>query len=68
MSVIVAPPELKVTTGVAIVSEAVKVRVTTSPAIARVDVELFEAMLTELSVGAVFSLRLAVLFDCDVAA
>ena len=55
MSVIVAPPELKVTTGVAIASEAVSVRVTTSSALAKVVVELLEAMLTELSVGAVVS-------------
>ena len=53
MSVIAAPPDLKVTTGVDITSEAVIVRVTTSSATACVFVELFEAMLTELRVGAV---------------
>ena len=52
MLVIAAPPELKVTTGVDIVSDAVNVRVITSSALARVFVELLEAMLTELSVGA----------------
>jgi hypothetical protein len=53
VSVIAALPDWKVTTGVAIASEAVNVRVTISSAIAIVFVELFEAMLTELSVGAV---------------
>ena len=53
MSVIAALPDWKVTTGVAIASEAVSVRVTTSSALAKVVVELLEAMLTELSVGAV---------------
>ena len=47
------PPDRKVTTGVAIGSEAVNVRVTTSFATASVVVGLLEAMLTELSVGAV---------------
>ena len=55
MSVIDAPPDVKVTTGVDIVSEAVNVRVISSLAIASVFVELLEAMLTELSVGAVVS-------------
>jgi hypothetical protein len=55
VSVIASLPELKVTTGVDIVSEAVNVRVTTSSALAKVVVELLEAMLTELSVGAVVS-------------
>jgi len=47
------PPDRKVTTGEAIGSEAVNVRVTTSFATASVVVGLLEAMLTELSVGAV---------------
>ena len=47
------PPDRNVTTGVDIVSEAVNVRVTTSFATASVVVGLLEAMLTELSVGAV---------------
>ena len=55
MSVIAALPDWKVTTGVAIASEAVSVRVTTSSALAKVVVELLEVMLTELSVGAVVS-------------
>ena len=67
MSVIVAPPELKVTTGVAIVSEAVKVRVTTSSALAKVVVELLEAMLTELSVGAVVSAAVNVALEAEIA-
>ena len=45
------PPDRKVTTGEAIGSEAVNVRVTTSFATASVVVGLLEAMLTELSVG-----------------
>ena len=55
MSVIAAPPDWKVTTGVLIASLAVNVRVNTSSALAKVVVELLEAMLTELSVGAVVS-------------
>ena len=47
------PPDRKVTTGEAIGSEAVNVRVTTLFETASVVVALFEAMLTELSVGAV---------------
>ena len=47
------PPDRKVTTGVDIVSEAVNVRVTTVFETASVVVALFEAMLTELTVGAV---------------
>ena len=46
------PPDRKVTTGEAIGSEAVNVRVTTLFETASVVVALFEAMLTELSVGA----------------
>ena len=55
MSVIAAPPDRNVTTGVDIVSEAVNVRVTTLLTLAKVVVELSEAMLTELSVGTVES-------------
>jgi hypothetical protein len=55
VSVIAAPPDRKVTTGVDIVTEAVNVRVTTLLTLAKVVVELSEAMLTELSVGAVES-------------
>ena len=51
MSAIAASPELKVTTGVDIVSEAVNVRVTISSAAAWVVVELFEAMLVEDRLG-----------------
>ena len=44
------------TTGVPIASEAVKVRVTSSLALARVLVELSDVILTLLRVGAVVSL------------
>ena len=67
MSVIPAPPDLNVTTGGLIASFAVSVRVTTSPSFATNVMALFVAMLTELSVGAVPSFRLAILFDCEVA-
>ena len=49
------PPDRKVTTGVIIVSDGVKLRVMISPALANVVVLLLEAMLTLLSVGAVVS-------------
>ena len=50
-------------------SLAVKLKVTTSPLVAQVvRVELFEAMLTGLSVGAALSFSAAVLLDWDVAA
>ena len=55
VSVIAAPPDLKVTTGVDIVSLAVNVSVTLLPTAASVDVELFDAILTLLNVGAVLS-------------
>ena len=51
----------KVTVGVAIVSFAVNDNVTTSPTFANVDVELFDAILTLLKVGAVVSTTLTVL-------
>ena len=50
-----APPDWKVTTGVPMASEAVKVRVTSFPALANVVFVLLEAILTLLSVGAVSS-------------
>ena len=53
VSVIATPPDLKVTTGVDIVSLAVNESVTLSPTAASVDVELFDAILTLLNVGAV---------------
>jgi hypothetical protein len=56
VSVIAAPPERKVTTGVDIVSLAVNESVTLSPTAASVDVELFDAILTLLNVGTVVSL------------
>jgi hypothetical protein len=68
VSVIAAPPDLKVTVGVDIASLAVSVRVTTSPSFVTEVMALFVAMLTELSVGMVASFRLAILFDCEVAA
>ena len=49
--VIAAPPDWKVTTGVPIVSLAVRVKVTTSPSSANVDVELLEAIPTDVNVG-----------------
>ena len=51
MSVIAAPPDWKVTVGVPIVSLAVRVKVTTSPAAANVDVALLEAIPTAVNVG-----------------
>ena len=66
VSVIAAPPETKVTTGVDIVSLAVNESVTLSPTAASVDVELFDAILTLLNVGAVVSFNVTVLLDCDV--
>ena len=68
MSVIAAPPDSNVTVGVDIASLAVSVRVTISPSFATDVMALFVAMLTELSVGMVASFRLAILFDCKVAA
>ena len=59
VSVIAAPPDWKVTTGSVIVSGEVTVRVTTSSALAKVVVELLEAMLTALKVGAMVSLNQA---------
>ena len=53
--VIAAPPDWKVTTGVPIVSLAVRVKVTTSPSSANVDVELLEAIPTDVNVGTVSS-------------
>ena len=53
VSAIAAPPDSNVTVGVDIASLAVNVRVTTSPSFATEVIALFEAMLTELSVGAV---------------
>ena len=53
MSVIAAPPDWKVTTGVPIVSLAVRVKVTTSPAAANVDVALLETIPTDVNVGTV---------------
>ena len=61
VSVIAALPDWKVTVGVAIVSFAVNVSVTTSPTLANVDVELLEAILTLLNVGAVVSTTFTVL-------
>ena len=60
-SVIASPPDWKVTVGVAIVSFAVNVNVTISPTLAKVVVELFDAILTLLNVGAVVSTTLTVL-------
>jgi hypothetical protein len=54
-AVIASPSERKVTTGVAIVSLAVNVSVTTFDAFARVVVELLDAIPTLLNVGAVLS-------------
>ena len=67
MSVIAAPPDLKVTTGVLIASLAVSVRVTTSPSFATDVMALFVTMLTELSVGAVVSKLAVILVEFDVA-
>ena len=53
VSVIAAPPDLNVTTGVLIVSLAVSVRVTTSPLFATEVMALFVTMLTLLRVGVV---------------
>ena len=53
--VIAALPDWNVTTGVAIVSLAVNVSVTTFDAFERVVVELLDAILTLLKVGAVLS-------------
>ena len=50
-----APPDLKVTTGVSMASEAVNESIMLSPALAIVFVELLEAMPTLLSVGKVVS-------------
>ena len=55
LSVTATPPDLKVTTGVSMVSEAVKVRVTLSPALAIVLLVLSEAIPTPLSDGAISS-------------
>ena len=55
LSVIAALPDWNVTTGVAIVSLAVNVSVTTSATLARVVVELLDAIPTLLKVGAVLS-------------
>ena len=55
VSVIAAPPDLNVTLGVDIASLAVSVRVTTSPIFATEVIELFEAILTGLSVGGTMS-------------
>ena len=66
VSLISSPPDLNVTTGVPIVSLAVNERVTTLSTLAKVVVELSDAMLTELSVGTALSLKVAVLFDCVV--
>jgi hypothetical protein len=55
VSVIDAPPDLNVTTGVAIVSSAVKVNVTTLFTVPVVVVELLDAILTFPNVGAVLS-------------
>ena len=55
MSVIAAPPDWKVTVGVPIVSLAVRVKVTISPAAANVDVALLETIPTAVNVGAVAS-------------
>ena len=65
-AVIAALPDWNVTTGVAIVSLAVNVSVTTSATLARVVVELLDAILTLLNVGAVLSFNVTVLLDCDV--
>ena len=59
VSVIATAPDLNVTTGVDIVSEAVSVSVTTSFSTAWVGVALLEAMLTLLKVGAITSLNQA---------
>ena len=49
------PPDANVTVGVEILSLAVNVNVTSSPALARVAVELSDVILTLLRVGAVVS-------------
>jgi hypothetical protein len=67
VSVIAAPPDLKVTVGVDIASLAVRVRVTTSPSFATEVMALFVAMLTELRVGAVVSKLAVTLVESDVA-
>lgn len=46
------PPDLKVTVGVEIASEAVKLKVTVSPVFALAVLELLDAMVTALKVGA----------------
>ena len=66
LSVIAALPDWNVTTGVAIVALAVNVSVTTSATLARVVVELLDAIPTLLNVGAVVSFNVTVLLDCDV--
>jgi hypothetical protein len=55
VSLIGSPPEVKVTTGILIGSLAVIERVTTSPTLASVSVELLEEILTLDSEGAVTS-------------
>ena len=55
VSVTAALPDSKVTTGVLIVSLAVKVSVTTSATFASVVVELLDAIATLLKVGTVLS-------------
>ena len=49
------PPDANVTVGVEMLSLAVNVKVTSSPALASVEVLLSEAILTLLRVGAVVS-------------
>ena len=49
------PPDANVTVGVEMLSLAVNVKVTSSPALANVEVLLSEAILTLLRVGAVVS-------------
>ena len=55
VSAIESLPDWKVTTGATIASEAIIVSVTTSPMFPVVIVELFEAMLTLVRVGAIIS-------------
>ena len=52
--VTLTPPDLKVTVGVAMAFEEVKLKVTVSPTLALEVLELFEAIDTGLSVGVVF--------------
>ena len=61
VSFIASPPDKNVTVGEAIASFAVNVSVTSSPTLAKVVVELFEAILTLLNVGAVVSTTFTVL-------